>query len=106
MTLPYFNALYTSLARVQGFSLIVTTQFYYIKENGMTEDILFVVLLWSKNFVSGHQTQNVHAYNHNFSVSCFSSLGTHQTHYLDGYQAIGVNSSFIFIFGFWPLRFW
>ena len=44
------NALYTSLARVQDFSLIVTTQFYYIKENGMTEDILFVVHLWSKKF--------------------------------------------------------
>ena len=36
-------------------------QFNYIKENGMTEDILFVVLFSQKIFVSGHQIQkNLH----------------------------------------------
>ena len=41
---------------------------------------------------------------HNFCVSFFSSLGTHQSRHLDGCQAIGINS--FFIFAFWTLCFW
>ena len=37
------------------------------------------------------------------SVCFFSSSGTHQYHHLDGCQAIGINSSFIF--PFWVLLF-
>ena len=40
MALPYPSALHISLARVQGFLLMVTTHnFTTLKENGMTEDI-------------------------------------------------------------------
>ena len=36
----YSSALHTSLVRVQGFSLMITTHNYTaLKENGMTEDI-------------------------------------------------------------------
>ena len=56
--LLYSSALQTSLARVQGFSLMVTTHnSTALKENGMTEDILFVVLFSQNIFVSGHQIQ-------------------------------------------------
>ena len=41
-------------------------------------------------------------YFRNFSVSFFSSSGIHQSHHLDGCQAIGRSSSFIF--AFWGLR--
>ena len=58
-----------------------------------------------KNFFLYLTTRHkkVHAYAHNFSVSFFSSLESHQSHHLDGCQAIGINSSFIF--AFWALRF-
>ena len=36
-----------------------------------------------------------YVYAHNFSVTCFSSSDIHQSQYLDGCQAIGINSSFI-----------
>ena len=45
-------------------------------------------------FVSGHQTQK-NTYPENCSVSCFSSSGMHQSHHLDGCQAMGKSSSFI-----------
>ena len=48
-------------------------------------------------------TKQVYIYLHNFSVSFFSSSGTHQSHHLDGCQAMGKNSSFIF--AFWPCIF-
>ena len=47
--------------------------------------------------------KKVHVYVHNFSVSFFSSSERHQSHHLDGCQAIRINSSFIF--AFWALRF-
>ena len=61
----YSSALHTSLAHVQGFSLMVTKHSSTaLKVNGMTEDISFVVLfrpkkffIWSSDseiFVSGH----------------------------------------------------
>ena len=47
----YSSVLQTSLARVQGFSLMVITHnFTALKVNGMTEDILFVLHFGSKNF--------------------------------------------------------
>ena len=56
----YSSALHTSLVPVQGFSLMVTTHdSTALKTNGMTEDILFLVLLGQKMFASGHQTQKV-----------------------------------------------
>ena len=55
----YSSALHTSLAPVQGFSLMVTTHdSTALKTNGMTEDILFLVLLGQKMFASGHQTKS------------------------------------------------
>ena len=42
-------------------------------------------------------------YFHNVSAYCFSSLGTHQSHHLDGYQAIGI--SYCFIEAFWAFHF-
>ena len=54
----YPSALHTSLARVQGFSLLITTHnSTALKVNGMTEDILFVVLFAQRVFASGYQTQ-------------------------------------------------
>ena len=54
------DALHTSLARVQGFPLMVKMHnFTALKVNGMTEDILFVILFGQKLFASGHQTQNI-----------------------------------------------
>ena len=41
-------------------------------------------------------TKKVHFYAYKFSVSCFSSSGTHQTQYFDGCQAVGINSFFNF----------
>ena len=47
----YYSTLNTSLARIQGFSLMVTTHnSTALKVNGMTEDILFLVLLGQKTF--------------------------------------------------------
>ena len=47
--------------------------------------------------------KKAHVYTHNFSVSLFSSSGTHQSHHLDGCQAMGGSSSFIF--AFWAFHF-
>ena len=45
LTFWYSRALHTSLARVQGFSLIVTTHnCTALKVNGMTEDIFIIIL--------------------------------------------------------------
>ena len=47
--LSYSSALHTSLARVQGLSLIVTTYTSIaLKSNGMAEDIFFYFLLVKK----------------------------------------------------------
>ena len=47
----YSSALHTSLAHVQGFSLMVTTHSSTaLKVNGMTEDILFVFPFRPKKF--------------------------------------------------------
>ena len=55
------STLHTSLARVQGFSLMVTTHnSTALKVNGMTEDILFVVLFGQKIFVSCHKKSFFH----------------------------------------------
>ena len=52
----YPSALHTSVAHVQGFSLMVTIHnSAALKVNGITEDILFVVLFGQKNFVSGQK---------------------------------------------------
>ena len=54
----YPSALHTSLARVQGFSLMITMHnSTALKVNGMTEDILFVVLFGQRVFACGYQTQ-------------------------------------------------
>ena len=59
----------------KSFSLMVTTHnSTALKENGITEDILYLVPWESKNFVSGHQTQKGPVYPHNFSVSFFHLL--------------------------------
>ena len=52
----YPSALHTSVAHVQGFSLMVTIHnSAALKVNGITEDILFVVLFGQKNFVFGQK---------------------------------------------------
>ena len=60
--------------------------------------------LLKKIFVSGHQTQKVHVYAHNFSVSFFSSSDIHQSKYLDGCQKMSKSSSFIEAFWAFPAR--
>ena len=90
---PYSSALHSSLARVQGYSLMVTTHNSTIlKENGITEDVLFLVLVGSKKLcirsldtkspclylqflypVTRHK--EAYVYPHNFSVSFFFVLG-------------------------------
>ena len=64
---------------------------------------LFLILFGSKIFLSGHKIQKGPVYPHIFSLSFFSSSGTHQFHHLDGYQVIDINSPFIFAFS--ALRF-
>ena len=99
VALPYSIALHTSLARFQGFLFMVTTHnSTALKENGMKEDIFNFSSFRSKIFVSGRQTQKVHVYNHNFSISFFSSPDIHQSQYLDRCQTIGINSSLICAF--------
>ena len=54
----YCSALRTSLARVQGLSLMVATHnSTSLKENAITEDIFIYFSLAKKNFVSGHEIQ-------------------------------------------------
>ena len=49
----YFNALHTSLAKIQSLSLMVTTHnSTALKVNGMTEDIFFSSCLWRNICVS------------------------------------------------------
>ena len=105
VALPYSIVLHTSLARVQGFSLTLTTHnSTALRENGMTEDILIYTSLEVKKcFVSGHQTQKGPVYPYNFSVSFFSSPDIHQSQYLGGFQTMG-KSSFL-ICAFWTFRF-
>ena len=71
----YLNALHTFLARVQGFSLMVTTHnSTALKEHGITEDILFLVSWGSKHFVSSHWTQKGPDYPTIFLFLCFLLL--------------------------------
>ena len=50
--LLYFSALHTSLARLEGFSLIVTTHnSTTLKVNGMTEDVFICSSFWSTIFL-------------------------------------------------------
>ena len=57
----YSSALHTSLARIQGFSLIVTThKSTALNVNGMTEDAFIYNSFWSKKFfylVSRHKEE-------------------------------------------------
>ena len=53
-----------------------------------------MIILWSKCRLRGQKK---------FSLSFFSSSGTHQSNHLDGYQVIGINSSFIE--AFWAFGF-
>ena len=50
------------------------------------KNVLYLVIRHSK----------VHVYSHNVSVCFFSSSDIHQSQYLDGWQAMGRSSSFIF----------
>ena len=56
--------------------------------NFMVKNFLYLVIRHKKEY----------AYNHNFSVSFFSSSEIHQSHHLDGCQVIGIYSYFIFAF--------
>ena len=79
----------------------------------LNQSIIFIHTLWPrwgsnimdrKRFcVRSQGTEKFHVCAHNFSVSLFSSSGTHWSHHLDGCQAIGIKSSFIF--AFWALGF-
>ena len=82
----YSSPLQVSLARVQGFSLIVTMHnSTALKTNGMTEDILFIVLFRPKHFwYPVIRYKKAHVYAHNFSASFFSSSETHQSYHCDG----------------------
>ena len=93
----YSSALHTSLARVQGFSLMITTHnSTALKVNGMTEDILFVVLFAQRVFASGYQTQKGPIFIPTiFLFFFFLSSDMHQSCHLDGCRAMGKSSSFI-----------
>ena len=73
------SALHSSLARVQGFSLMVTTHnSTELKGDGMTEDIFIYIFFWVRKFlyaVTRHK--KVHACANNFCVSFFSALDIH-----------------------------
>ena len=65
----------------------------------MTEGILFVLLFEVKRFLHpATRHKKPHVYAHNFSISFFSSSGTHQPHHLNGCQEIGVNPFLICTF--------
>ena len=101
--LLYSSVVQTSLVRAQGFSLMVTTYNYTeLKING----IFICASFWiKKTFVSSQKIQKGPCSSPQyFCLFFFWSSGTHQSHHLDGYQAIGINSSFIF--AFWALCFW
>ena len=92
----YLNASHISLAPVQGFSLMVTTHnSTALKENGMTEDIFIYTSFRLKKFCIWSSGTKTCIYPCNFSVSFFSSSGTHQSYHLDECQAMGKSSSFI-----------
>ena len=94
MALPYSSALQTSLVCVQGFSLMVATRnSTALKENDMTENILFLVLLGQK--IQPRDTKEAYIYLYNFSVCFFSSSVIYQFHHLDGCQAMSKSSSSI-----------
>ena len=58
----------------------------------------------TKNFcVRSQDAKKFPVYPHNFSVSFFLSSGTHQSHHLDGCQAMDKRSSFIE--AFWAFHF-
>ena len=64
---------------------------------------LFLLLFTQKCFVYRHQIQKKSMFIPTFFfISFFSSSGTHQSQYLDGYQKIGKSSSFIQTF--WALH--
>ena len=95
-----------SLARVQGFSLMVTTHnSTALKENGMADDIFIFNSFWVKIFfVSGHQKQKRSIFMPTIFLSFSSSSSDmHQSHRLDGCQAMGINS--FLIFAFWVFHF-
>ena len=96
--LLYSSALQASLARVQGFSLMVTTQnSTALKVNSMTEDIFIYNSFSIKKFLHPvTRYKKAYVYAHNFSVSFFSSYDIHQSQYLDGCQVIVINSFFVF----------
>ena len=56
-----------------------------------------------KKFYPVTRHRKVYVYPHNFSVSRFSSSDIHQSHHLDGCQAMGI--SHFLICAFWALRF-
>ena len=57
---------------------------------------LFFILFGSKTFyIRSTDTRRVHAYNHKFSASLFSSSVINQCQYLDECQAMRKSSSFI-----------
>ena len=64
--LLYVSALHTSLARVQGFSLMVATHnSTVLKVNGTTEDIFICNSFKSKIFVSSHKKEVFFNHFHN-----------------------------------------
>ena len=72
--LLYSSTLQTFLARVQGFSLMVTT---HSSTALKTEDIFIYTSFWVKKvFVSGHQTQERAMFIPTISLSIFSLLLT------------------------------
>ena len=96
----YSSALQTSLASVQGFSLMVTThKSTILKESGIAEETLIYTSLRVKKILYPVTIyKKVHIYVQKFSVSFFSFPDMHQCQYLDGCQAIGRSSFLICAF--------
>ena len=99
--LDYFNTRLPCFKMIRDLIYLIyhksiNTHVYLCLRLGEVKIFLEVVIFVSDNF------KTTIRYFHNFSVSFFLSLGTHESHHLDGCQAIGRSSSFIF--AFWGLR--
>ena len=101
MFLDYFNTCLLCFKMIRDpispiYHKTKNTHVYLCPKLGEVKTFPEAVIFVSDNF------KTTIRYFHNFSVSFFSSSGIHQCHHLDGCQAIGRSSSFIY--AFWALH--
>ena len=86
------NQFCSSLSTSTSMSLMLNSSDLLLAlETFNTENLFYFYFLWGQNIfcIRSTNTKKVHVYAHNFSVSVVSSSGTHQSHHLDGCQAMG-----------------